>query len=123
MRQPDVTTDGRVVANGDATQYRSVRIYRHVVFDNRVTRYIQHVAVSIILEALGTQCDTLIQRDVVANDTRLTNHDTRAVVDGEVLADGGTRMDIDTRLGVGLLGNDTRNDGHRSLSNIAWMSV
>ena len=49
---------------------------------------------------------------MVADDTGLANHDTRAVVDGEILADGGSRMDNDTSLGMRLLRDDTGNDGH-----------
>ena len=83
-----------------------------MVLDDRVTRYVQHVAVLVVTEALGTQCHTLIQRHVVADDGCLTNHHTRAVVNGEVFANLGTRVDINTRPRVSLLRDDTGNDGH-----------
>ena len=62
-----------------------------------MARYVEHVAVSIVLETLGTQRDTLVECDVVADDTGLTDNNTRAMVDGKILANSGSRMDINTR--------------------------
>ena len=107
---PDVATDDGVVANGDATKDGGIGIDGDIVFDNRVARYVEHVAVLVVLEALGTQGDTLIDGDVFANDAGFANDDTRAVVDGEIFANLGTRMDVDTRFGVSLLSDDAGDD-------------
>ena len=45
---------------------------------------------------------------MIANDASLTDNYTRTVVDGEVLPYLGTRMDVDTRIGMCLLSDDTR---------------
>ena len=104
-----------MVSDGDTSEDRGVGIDRHVILDNRMTRYVQHVAVLIIFEALGTKGHTLIECHVVADDTRLTNDHTRAVVDGEILSDGGTRMDVDTSLRVRQLCDDTGDDRYLQL--------
>ena len=51
---PDVATDNGVVADGNASQYGSIRVYRHMVLDDGVSRYVQHIAVLIVLETLGS---------------------------------------------------------------------
>ena len=103
------------MADGDAAEDRGIRIDGNVVLDDRVTWDVEHIALLVILETLGTKGDTLIESDVIANDRGLTDDDTRAVVDGEILADLSTWMDVDTCLGVGQLGDDTRDDGHLQL--------
>ena len=107
MCEPNVTTDGRVVANGNASQHRGIRVYGHVVLDDRVTGHVEHIALLIVLEALGTKGNTLIEGHVVADDTGLTNHHTRTVVNREIFADPGTRVDVDTRLRVGLFSENS----------------
>ncbi len=112
VREPDVTADGGVVADGDAAENGGVGIDGHVVLENRVTGDVEHVALLVVLETLGTKGDALIERDVVADDGSLANDDARAVVDGEILAYLCTRMDVDTSLGMGQLGDNAWDDGH-----------
>ena len=112
VRQPDVASDGRVMADGNAPQDRGVRIDRHVVLDNRVARDVQHIPLFVVLKALGTERHTLIERHMTADDGGLANHDTRTVVDGEILTNLGSWMDINTRLRVSLFRDDTRDDRH-----------
>jgi len=50
MCQPDVTTNHRIVADGDAPQNRGVGIYSHIVFNNRVARHVQHVALFVVFD-------------------------------------------------------------------------
>ena len=57
-----------------------------------------------------TQCDALEKVYMIANDTRFTDHHARTMVDGEILSDLCARMNVDTRVGMSLLGDDTRND-------------
>lgn len=52
--------------------------------------------VCIQWKALGTQSYALIQLHVISDDARLPNYHTRSVVYGEVAADGGTRVNIDS---------------------------
>ncbi len=52
---------------------------------------------------------------MVADDTSLSDDNTRAVVDGKILANLGTGMDVNTGLRVGLLGDDAWNDRYVQL--------
>ena len=100
------------MADSNATEDGSIGINGDVVLDDGVARHIKYVAVGIVLEALGTKGNTLVKGDVVADDTRLADDDTSAVVNGKVFANTGTGMDIDTGLGVGLLGDDAWQNGY-----------
>ena len=55
----------------------------------------------------------MIELDVVADDRRLTDDDACTVVDEEVFADLRTGVDVDTGLGVRVLGHHARD--HRDL--------
>ena len=77
-----------------------------------MTRHVEHIAIRIVLKALGTEGHTLIQRHVGTDDTGLTDDDARAVVDGKIFTYLRPWMDVDTRLGVSLLSDDTRQDGN-----------
>jgi hypothetical protein len=46
-------------------------------------------------EAAGTQRHALVDLHVAPDDTSLADDDTRAVVDGEIFADGGTGVNVD----------------------------
>ena len=112
---PDVAAHYGVVADGDAAQDGGIGVDGDVVLDDGVSRDVEHIALLVVFEALGTEGDTLIEGDVVADDAGLADDDTRAVVDGEVLANLGTGVDVDAGLGMGLLGDDAGDDGHLHL--------
>ncbi len=48
----------------------------------------------------------MVDLDVVADHRRLADHDTGAVIDEQVVADGGAGVDVDAGLAVGRLGDD-----------------
>ena len=104
-----------MMADGDATENRGVGVDGDVILDDGVARHVEHITVSVILEALGTESHALIQRDMSTDDTGFADDDTRAVVDGEVLADAGAGVYVDARLGVRLLGDDARQDRYLHL--------
>ncbi len=120
---PDVAADDGVVADGDASEDGGVGVDGDEVLDDGVAGHVEHVALGIVLEALGTEGDALVEGHVGADDAGLADDDARAVVDGEVLADGGTGVDVDAGLGVGLLGDDARYDGHLQLVQGVCQSV
>ena len=123
MGQPDVASNGGVVAYGDASEDRSIGIDGDVVLDNGVAWHVQHVALFVVLETLGTKGNTLIESDVVADNAGFTDNDTRTMVDGEIFANLCSRMNVDTCLGVGLFGNDARNDGDFQLMQLMGNAV
>ena len=112
FRLPDVATDDAVMAYGDAAENTGVAIDSDIVLQNRMARNVEGVAIDIELETLAAKGDTLIKAYVVADDAGLAYNHTCTVVDAEVLADLGSRMDVDTCTAVGQLGNDAGNDGH-----------
>ena len=120
---PDVAADDAVVPDGDASEDGGVGIDGDVVFDNRVARHVQYVAILVVLKALGAECHALIEGDVVADDAGLADDDARAVVDGEVLADGGSGMDVDASLRVCQFGDDAWDDGHLQLMQLMGDAV
>ena len=94
-----------------------------MVFQDGVTGDVQHVTVLVVLKALGTQCYTLIQRDMIADDSRFADNHTRTVVDGKVLANRSSWVYVDTRFAVCLLCNDTWDDGHLQLVQLMCYAV
>ena len=98
MRHPNITTDNGVVADGDTTQDAGITIDGDIVLDDGMAGYVEHVAISVFLEALGTQRHTLIERHVTADDTGLANDHACTVVDGKVFVYLCTRMDVDACL-------------------------
>lgn len=81
------------------------------------------VAVVVERETLGSQGDSLVELHVVADDAGGPDDYARAVVDGEMVADGSRRMDVDASLGMGHLGNDSWNQGHAELYQFVGYAV
>ena len=79
-----------------ATEDGSVGIYRYVVFQNRVTRYIHRTTGFIIFKVLCAECHTLIQNDMTADDGGFANDDASSVVNAEMVSDLCGRMDVYT---------------------------
>ena len=97
VRHPDVAADNGVVADGDTAQDAGIAIDGDVVLDDGMAGDVEHVAVSVFLEALGTQCHTLIERHVAADDTGLANNHSSSMINGKVFANLCTGMDVDAR--------------------------
>ena len=112
MRQPDVASDGGMVAYGDASQYGGVGINGDVVLNNGMTRHVEDVAVFVVLEAFCAKGDTLVECDVVADDAGFADDDACTVVYGKIFTNLGSRMYVDAGLGVCQLGDDSWYDGH-----------
>ena len=54
----------------------------------------------------------LVELHVVANDRGLADDYAGAMVDVEAAPDGGARVDVDAGQGVGVLGDDARDERH-----------
>ena len=83
---PDVAANHGVMADGDSAQDACVTIDGDIVLDDGMTGYVEHVSVSVFLEALGTQRHALIERHVTADDTGLANNHTSTMIYGKVFA-------------------------------------
>src|SRR5262247_81576 len=87
--------------SGLPAENRRLSIDRHVIFDVGVTlNALDGLTVFVAGKAQRAEGDSLVDLDSVADDRGFTDHDARAVVDKESLADRGPRMDIDSGVGV-----------------------
>ena len=93
----------RVVADhGRAAEDRGVGINHDAVFDRRMALLpADQIAVAVGGEAERPERHALIELDAVADLARLADHDARAVVDEEVLADLRAGMDVDPGARIG----------------------
>ena len=94
---PDVATDDGVVADGDTAKDAGITVDGDIILDDGMTRYVEHVSVSVFLEALGTQRHTLIERHMTADDTGLADNHACTMINGKVFANLRTGMDVDAR--------------------------
>ena len=83
-----------------------------MVFYNRVAWNVKHITLLVVFETLCTKRNTLIERDMMADNTGFANHNTRAMVNSKILSYGSAGVYVDTSLGVCLFGDDTRYDGN-----------
>ena len=72
MCHPDVAADNRVVADGDTTQDAGVTVDGDIILDDGMTGYIEHIAISVFLEALGTQRHALIERRLISGSASIS---------------------------------------------------
>ena len=77
-----------------------------------MTGYVDRTAVAVERKIFSSECDALIEIDVIADDTGLTDDYTCAVVDAEVFANLCTGVNVNARVGMSYLGDDARYDGH-----------
>ena len=116
LGHPYVGAHDAAFSDGDSAQDGGVGIYDDIVFQDRVARdSLDRIAVLIQRETLGSECHTLVELHVVADDAGGTDNHTRAMVDGEVVADGSLRIDIDTRLRVCQLRHHSWDEWHAEL--------
>ena len=105
LGQEDSTIDRGALPNmGISSQNRCPRVDGHIVIERRMTLDPTAKATGLInRKTLGTQRDALIDLAIGPDVGRLSDDDSRAVVDEERLSDGGSGMDVDTRSGMGML--------------------
>ena len=123
LREPSVTSYYGVMADGDAAKYRCVGVDYHVVLNDRMARYVYGIAVLVKLETLGTKRNSLIELNMVADDCSLADNHSGAVVYAEILADTGTRMDVDTGKRVSKFSDYTGQDGYSQLKQAMCHTV
>ena len=73
------------------------------------------LALFVEREALSTQCYSLIDLDMTANDAGGADYYPCTVVDGEIIANLSGRMDVDARFAMRHLGDDAWNQRHPQL--------
>src|SRR5207245_10510760 len=112
LDQPRVAANHRALAdNRLAAEDRGPGVDRHVVLERRVAppaRLARHAA----RQAERAERDALVELHVVPDRARLADHDARAVVDEERLADLGAGVDVDARVRVRVLRHDAGARGH-----------
>lgn len=93
--------DGRIWVNSDAAANIGVTFSAFNDFPRIVA-----------LEAAGTEGDAVVEFDMVANAAGFADDDAGAVVDEEVGAETGSRMNINAGAAVGPFGHDTGEKGN-----------
>ena len=83
------------MADSDAPKDAGIAINGHVVLDDGVTGYVEHIAVSVLLEALRAERYALIECHVTADDTGLANNHSCTMINGKVFAYLCAWMDVD----------------------------
>ena len=96
--KPDIASDYTVVPYSDATEYGRVGVNSDVVLENRVSGLVHEPALLVVAEVLCSERNSLIESDVIADNRGGSDYHAGAVVDGEVSAYAGGRMDIDSGL-------------------------
>ena len=83
-----------------------------MVFQNRVTRQVNRPTLLVVFKILRTKRNSLIENDMRANNSCLSDDNTRSVVDTEVLSDLRGWMDIYSRAAMRHLGQHARQTRH-----------
>ena len=115
MGQPDVTANDRMVSDRDTSKYGGIGIDGHIVLNDRVARNVHYLSVLVGYKVLCSQCNSLIESNMLANDTGLSNYNPRAMVNREILADLCSRVNVDSRGRVRHFRQDTWNNAHAHL--------
>lgn len=110
MGQPEVSSDYGMMPDRHAAKDRRIRIYRDMILHDRMTRLVDRTALEIVREVLCAEGHTLVECDMVSDDAGLADYDTCTVVDCEILANAGSRMDVDSGSGMRQLGHDAGNN-------------
>ena len=102
----------RVIGDiGIPAQHCRIGVEDDIVADIRMSlAALEQVAILILAEISDAQRHAMIHPDVITDDSRLAHDDTGAVVDAEVFTDLRSGIDVDARLFMGILRDDTRND-------------
>ena len=61
MSEPDVASDDRVFADGDAPQNGGIGVDGDMVSDDGMSRHVDRSPIVIYLEILRSKCDALIE--------------------------------------------------------------
>lgn len=108
--QKHARTDDRIVADfGLSAQHGGIGIHDDSVSDRWMSLHAANeFAVAVGVETERTERYALIQLDVFTDFARLANHDTRAVIDEEMVPDRGARVNVDPRFLMSPLGHHAR---------------
>ena len=100
--KPHIASDNGTFADCDPAQEGGVAVDGDIVLDDGVARNVPWLSRFVVLEILRAYSHSLVKRDPVPNDRGLTDDDARPVVDGEMVADLGLWMNVDSRGGMGI---------------------
>lgn len=100
VRNPQVAADYRVATDGDTPKYGGVGVYGDVVFQYRVARNVERLAVVVQHKVLGAERNALVYGHMVADYARLADYYAGAVVNAEVGTYNRPRVYVYTGFGV-----------------------
>ena len=123
LGKPYVTSYDGVMTDGYAAKHRCVGVDYHVVLNDRMARYVYGIAVLVKLETLGTKRNSLIELNMIAYYCGFSDNHTCAVVYAEILADAGSRMDVDTGQGMCKFRDNAGQDGYSKFKQTVCHTV
>src|SRR5262249_48332552 len=114
MCQPHVAAnDGTLPNDGVAAQDGGSGINHDIVFYRRMALLTANeLAFLVHCETACAKRHTLVQLDVIANDCRFSNDNTRSMINEKPAADVCTGMNIDSCYRVSVFGHDPRQQRH-----------
>ena len=114
LHQPNVGADDRVGADGRvAAENRRVRVNRHVVANVGVAFHaLDGIALGIGLKRFRAEGDALIEFHVRTDGGGFADDDTGGVIDEEVVAEPGARVDVAAGAFMSVFGEEAREQGH-----------
>ena len=111
FRYPDVTADGRSGTNMDLADQCRVGIDRDMIAQDGMTGNAANGVPLLVRRELRTgQADSLENTHMVAYHARLANDRARAMVNGEMMTDHRTRVNVNPGLRMRHLCDHTRNE-------------
>src|SRR5208337_4723048 len=100
--EPDITAYPGALSDGYSPKDRGAGIYYDIIFNDRMPRYaLYRVSRLVKREAFCPQGDPLIDPHVVADNRRLADYRTGAVIDKQRFADPRARMNVDAGIRMG----------------------
>ncbi len=120
FQQPDIAADDTVVPDHSiSAENRRISIDDGIIAEIRMPLAGLHrQAILIQIKAPRSDRHALIQLYMMAKHCGLADDDASAMVNAEIISDPCTRIDVDARLFMGILGHHPGNEGHFQLDQL-----
>lgn len=114
FQKENVTSDdGVMTQHSFPSEDGGIGVDNDIVLDGWMALYVfDGIAVFVERETFRTQCDTLVDFDTFSDFCRFADDHAGSVVNEEAAIDGGSGVDVDSRLGMSPFIHNTRDDWH-----------
>ena len=105
--EPDIAANCGAAADGNPAEDGCAGVNDNIIlYDGMPCRSFEQGAVIVNGESFGPEGHSLLETHVCANDSGFADDNAGAMVDKKAAADLGSRMNIDSGIGMGNLGDD-----------------